>query len=466
MSSLPLDRISPSVSLSVSPVVDTEKWTTVPNKQAARAAKKEVSAASPPALKGNVLSRGIPLKVKGPNHAQPRANATTSTKPKSWHDPDEQDSLRATRAERTLRVVLPPGTKNVNRSVFLDQVNGTAGLQTLEACGPSAAPNIWHLTFASKEAKELFGAAGDFTTKDGLLAKVEGHRAPLKHWLKVHWVPYHVPMISALRHLDSIQGVKILAASYDKVTLHAGMEHVRSMLRTVLVEAPDATKIPYSIRWSHEGESGLALVTMKGRAPVCLKCNQHGHVRKECTEIKCTVCSQWGHNDPNCNIKRHFSAVLSGAPMAPDADLIEEDLGEEEISKEIREQTPISGVGLAPCPPAPQTPEVAVVPPQATLSRATPEPVETPPIPPPKIEPEPQSLRPGVGHEDTSVFDDLMVSSDSDQPDEEPTPSPSSYFLKSAGNSAPKIVGKKRKNKSNSGSSSPNLKKVGKKTPK
>ena len=462
MSSLPLDRFSPSVSLSVSPVPDLEKWTTVPSKQAVKAAKKEISASSP-AVKGNLPSRGNPLRTKGPNHAQPRANATISTKPKSWHDPDEQDSLRATRAERTLRVVLPPGTKNVNRSVFLDQVNGTAGLQTLEACGPSAAPNIWHLTFASKEAKELFGAAGDFTTKDGLLAKVEGHRAPLKHWLKVHWVPYHVPMISALRHLDSIQGVKILAASYDKVTLHAGMEHVRSTLRTVLVEAPDATKIPYSIRWSHEGESGLALVTMKGRAPVCLKCNQQGHVRKECTEIKCTVCLQWGHNNPSCNIKRHFSAVLSGAPMAPDADLIEEDLGEEEIG----EQTPTLNVCPAPSPPAPQTPEVAVVPPQATLSRATPEPVENPPTPPQKIEPEPQSFRPGVGHEDTSVFDDLMVSSDSDQPDEEPTPSPSSYFLKSAATSAPKTVAiKRKKNKSISGSSSPNLKKVGKKTPK
>ena len=102
----------------------------VPFNQAAKAAKKELSAATSPAIKGIAPSRGIPLKSKGPNHAQQKTNATTAMKAKSRHDLDDQDSLLATRAEKTLRVVLTRQLKmltiQINRSVFLDQGNSTA----------------------------------------------------------------------------------------------------------------------------------------------------------------------------------------------------------------------------------------------------------------------------------------------------------------------------------------------------
>ena len=59
-----------------------------------------------------------------------------------------------------------------------------------------------------------------------------------------------------------------------------------SLLRTFLMEAPDASKVPYALRWSQDGATGVAL-TVKGRLPVCLKCGKGGHVRKDCTAEKC-----------------------------------------------------------------------------------------------------------------------------------------------------------------------------------
>ena len=98
-------------------------------------------------------------------------------------------------------------------------------------------------------------------------------------------MPYQVPMVNALRQLEATEGVKIIAASYDEVTGHEGLQHARSLLRTVLIEAPDLAKVPYALQWSHEGVSGQALVTMKGRPPVCLRCNDKGHVRKDCQAL-------------------------------------------------------------------------------------------------------------------------------------------------------------------------------------
>jgi hypothetical protein len=160
----------------------------------------------------------------------------------------------------------------------------------------------------------MFAEAGDFITKEGLQARVEGRKPSTKHWVRVHWVPYHVPMASALKQLDAIQGITIVSASYDKVANVEGMGHVRSTLRTVLIDAPDRERVPFSIRWNYEGESGLALVSMKGRAPACLKCGSQAHMRKDCDLQK----------------KRGYAAAVGGSQAVFDeaAEVHEEDLME------------------------------------------------------------------------------------------------------------------------------------------
>jgi hypothetical protein len=258
--------------------------------------------------------------------SRPARAGPLSQKTKTWYDPDDLDIDRGSRADRTVRVVLPSDVRNATRSTFIDQVSAVVGLNALEACGPAASPNIWLLTFVSKDARGAFVRAGDFLTKEGHMAKIAG-KDPAKCWIKIHWVPYQVPMVNALRQLDATEGIKILAASYDKVNGHEGLQHVRSLLRTVLIEAPDLTKVPYALQWNHEGLSGQALVTMRGRAPVCLRCNDKGHVRKDCQAVKCSVCFQWGHNDPQCTSRPGYSTIARGRPAFDDTvDLVTEDI--------------------------------------------------------------------------------------------------------------------------------------------
>jgi Zinc knuckle len=313
-----------------------EGWTLVPNKQAGNPASKGESLPNPE--KGKRVSLGAVPKTATLGSEKSRdvhkiqnkmsSRPSVSVRVKTWFDPDDRDLERGTRQERTAKVVLPPGTKNTSRSTFIDRVGGVVGLHALEACGPSAAPNIWLLTFATREAKASFVAAGNFLTQDGLQATVEsGCRIASRFWIKLHWIPYQVTMVNALRQLEAIDGIKIIAANYDKVTGLEGLSHVRSLLRTVLIEAPDANKVPYSLRWSQDGATGVALVTVKGRPPLCLKCGQPGHVRKDCAADRCAVCGQWGHNEPLCQRKKGYASVAAGAPTVDEmADVIDEDM--------------------------------------------------------------------------------------------------------------------------------------------
>lgn len=333
---IPDDRASSSVPL---PNPISDGWTTVSGKQGSRASC-SLSSLNPEKGKANFK------KTVGPKMSANQTRPLPSNKAKTWYDPDDHDLEIGTRGERTVKIQFPPGVKTIRRSSFVDQVGGVVGLHALEACGPSSAPHIWLLTFRSQDDRDEFVKAGNFITREGHEARVEGKSMPTKTWIKVHWVPYNVPMASALRQLDVTEGVKTIAASYDKVTGLGGLQNVRSLLRNVLVEVHDLTKVPYSIKWNHEGMSGVALVTMKGRPPVCLKCNMQGHVRKECTTQKCAVCMQWGHNNPSCTKRPGYSAVVGGAPFFEEAaELLAEDMeGEGKVTPPSQQQvaTPVA----------------------------------------------------------------------------------------------------------------------------
>ncbi|KAM7313892.1 uncharacterized protein ISCGN_003679 [Ixodes scapularis] len=54
--------------------------------------------------------------------------------------------------------------------------------------------------------------------------------------------------------------------------------------------------IPHQLRVTGE----LALAVVPGRAPLCLRCQRTGHIRKECRVPKCDVCRLFGHEGTQC----------------------------------------------------------------------------------------------------------------------------------------------------------------------
>lgn len=67
----------------------------------------------------------------------------------------------------------------------------------------------------------------------------------------------------------------------------------------------DEERVPISIRLN-----GLSIpVQLEGRMKVCYRCKQAGHIKAECTIVKCGKCYQLGHDDDSCAGKRSYAII-------------------------------------------------------------------------------------------------------------------------------------------------------------
>lgn len=256
----------------------------------------------------------------------------TAPSANKWLDPDDHDKERVSRNLRSLKLILPRGGKDYSRKIFIEQVTATCGLDGLEACGPTAAPHIWQLTFISVDALDKFKEAGDFKVGELDVKIMTNNRmgqaaSNQLHYIRLHWVPYNVPMKAALANLGKIEGLEIKSVRYECAT-RDGMPSVRSLVRSICVETQTPEIIPYTIDFEFEGKKGKGMITMRDRPPICLKCNHHGHTRKDCPSPKCRVCKAYGHDDPQCKEKMSFAmaATVAITPEYDDMDLATVDI--------------------------------------------------------------------------------------------------------------------------------------------
>jgi hypothetical protein len=278
-----------------------------------------------------------PAQVKQPEHAATTAQqAPANLKNNQNFNQLLIKPLSVEIWERTVMVTLPPRSGVHNREIFKDHLRENGLIGELEAFGPMAAPHLWNFTFRTMSAKQRFINLGNFRTSNDLEARVhhpkQGNKSnPNRHLVRIHWVPYHIPMDAVLEPLIASKKLKIISSKFETVR-DAELGHVRSLVRAVVVETTNEDDIPNLCRWSFRGQSGTMLLTMRGRL-FCLKCNKQGHLRKDCTTPYCTKCRTAGHITADCgNSKLSYSAALKPT-VEPDTeehmDLAEEDADHE-----------------------------------------------------------------------------------------------------------------------------------------
>ena len=95
--------------------------------------------------------------------------------------------------------------------------------------------------------------------------------------LRVHWLPLYYDH-SILRTVFSLYGqildIGMMRASHEKVTVLNGVRQV-----TLKVDEVMKQRIPHLIKFP---SGQCCLVTMQGRPPYCLKCQEVGHIRSRC----------------------------------------------------------------------------------------------------------------------------------------------------------------------------------------
>ena len=114
-------------------------------------------------------------------------------------------------------------------------------MNEIKAIGPSNQGNVWSLTFQSVAARQRFVAAGHFFV--GSRRAVVAGAPQNRHVLRLHWVPYSVPMAVITTELRKTSGLKALSANIETAVLDSrasvGLRHsVRTLVRIVTVECP------------------------------------------------------------------------------------------------------------------------------------------------------------------------------------------------------------------------------------
>jgi len=148
-------------------------------------------------------------------------------------------------------------------------------MSEVEAIGPTNEGKVWSITIQSVAARHRFVAAGYFFVRSRR-AVVAG--APQNRFvLRLHWVPYQAPMATITTELQKSPGLKVMSANFETATLDSrasvGVRHtVRTLVQIVAVECLSPSTLPHVITWRHEGKTGQALVTVRGRPATCLRC--------------------------------------------------------------------------------------------------------------------------------------------------------------------------------------------------
>lgn len=228
------------------------------------------------------------------------------------------------RRDRTVVVSLPEDGKPYKRQDFLPVLQRLNLLSHLEACGPTVKANVWQFAFKSRQAKDVLFNEGQFVTARGHQATVSYHRKS-RAYIKLHWIPYDVSMADAVHDLLTIPGIRLISTMYE-TSRDPGFEQVRTGVRMLILECNSLSDVPHFIQWRSKGSRGKALVTMRGRPSLCLRCQLPGHVKRECKAPLCTKCKRFGHLTNEC--KASFAAVLKGNIAEPimDADEPEPDM--------------------------------------------------------------------------------------------------------------------------------------------
>ena len=93
--------------------------------------------------------------------------------------------------------------------------------------------------------------------------------------VRVHWLPYYLDD-EVLKDSLGIHG-KIVS-----ITDERGLDGIPNGVKRVRMEIKDMGLFPHMLRCWFGGKTFTGLITVPGRAPLCLRCKQVGHVRGTC----------------------------------------------------------------------------------------------------------------------------------------------------------------------------------------
>ena len=213
-----------------------------------------------------------------------------------WNHNILQDSVALT---------LVNGSNRVDRTAVIGAIGNIVPIDDIESFGNLGDINKWFIIFKTSNSKENFLKLEHIQVND---QKFTIHK------------PYReVKLIRLLNIPTTISDDKIkeIASMWGGTVINVDCERlpppyssIKTFVRRIRMKfasPKDEERIPISIRIS-----GITVpVLLEDRLKVCYRCKLSGHVKSECTTLKCQICKEIGHDDPACRRTKSYSNVTS-----------------------------------------------------------------------------------------------------------------------------------------------------------
>ena len=197
--------------------------------------------------------------------------------------------------------------------------------------GPLARNNEWYLCLSTDAAKDQLLSVGIIKAKGYTFRVRSADRSQFK--VRVHWAPPFLPNETITNYLS--QYGKVHSIGYEK-SVCKGFEGVATGVRTLIMSG-NRKELPHIMTmWDGEGQKSELLVTVTGRRPLCLRCRQEGHFRRECFTPYCRHHGEYGHSTESCAAAGSYASALKEKETAIEAEVY--NVEEEREGGRVREK--------------------------------------------------------------------------------------------------------------------------------
>ena len=200
----------------------------------------------------------------------------------------------------------------------------------IEALGRLSRGCDWHVTLTPGNENLLEKLLLEQVWVKSRLAKVSCVARNIVK-LRIHWLPYFIPR-SIIQDQLKVWGHIEQYAEESNISL--GLTHAKSLIRAAVMEVPKIASVPHTGNLVFNGIQYPFLITMPGRPPICLRCKEVGHIRKDCQAEYCRHCRLFaGHSSEVCSNRNSYAAQVRGSLQKDDE--MYDDVFEEQFQRGV-----------------------------------------------------------------------------------------------------------------------------------
>lgn len=194
----------------------------------------------------------------------------------------------------TLFLHANPETRPYNVDHFGQALKDVVKKEDVASFGVYQYNHVWAITLHTALAKEKLLALKEIVVKGQRCVIVDPNSREIK--VKIHWIPRNVPDDAVTKALAAYGKLKEICRDKWRTSFFEGIETTTRQAIIQLKESLTVDSLPHQMYIA----GCQVLLAVHGRPPLCLRCKQKGHIRRQCNTPWCRVCRRYGHEEEEC----------------------------------------------------------------------------------------------------------------------------------------------------------------------